>query len=157
MFAIVEFIDKEGGGLAIVSNQWLTPRKKEVFWPPVKDQQNFTKLLLRRPDEVNTETWKLYQIKIVFYETGDYEIAKKKFEEAEVTSDIQTDIKGDSCPRRRTQPTRFIEESSRDSQIENNQNYFIPKPPKIRKGNFYPDITSTRSTFEAKCKPSSIQ
>lgn len=70
MFAIVEFIDQEGGGLSIVSKEWVTPRKKEVFWPPVKDQQTFNKLL-KRPDQcVNADTWKLYKIKRLFYETG---------------------------------------------------------------------------------------
>lgn len=38
-YVVIEFSD--GGGVAVVRNIWLTPRKKEVFWPPIKNQRTF--------------------------------------------------------------------------------------------------------------------
>ena len=67
MYKIVEF-NKEGG-LAIVHTTWLTPRKKEVFWPPYKGNTNFMRAL-RKGENVNEETWQIYGIARNFYETG---------------------------------------------------------------------------------------
>lgn len=36
MFLIVELNKSSGGGLGIVREEWLTPRKKECFWPLFK-------------------------------------------------------------------------------------------------------------------------
>lgn len=71
MYVLVEF-DGEGiGELAIVRGRWLTPRKKEVYWPPVKQQSVFDKLLLdnRSPD---TKNWKTYSVRRCLYETGTF-------------------------------------------------------------------------------------
>lgn len=43
MFNLIEFEDN--GGLAVVCDHWLTPRKKEVFWPPVKEQRLYNKIV----------------------------------------------------------------------------------------------------------------
>ncbi|KAF5277456.1 hypothetical protein FQR65_LT15986 [Abscondita terminalis] len=64
MYSLIEFKDDEG--LSIVNSGWLTPRKREVFWPPVKDQSAFNKVV--RKSEVDSETWKLYSINKVYYE-----------------------------------------------------------------------------------------
>lgn len=69
MFSIVEFDESEGGGLAIVRQSWITPRKKEVFWPPYKQTQLYTKVL-KQDEPVNYDTWKCCKIKRFFYETG---------------------------------------------------------------------------------------
>jgi len=69
-FVEVEFCTEAGddGSLAIVHSQWLTPRKQEVLWPPVKTQDNFNKLLKKR--ETPTEKWQIYKIKKVLFTTG---------------------------------------------------------------------------------------
>lgn len=69
MFMVVEFEEGEGGGIAIVRNSWLTPRKKEVFWPPHKQSSQFTKTLMQ-DDPIDPETWSIYKIKRCFYETS---------------------------------------------------------------------------------------
>ncbi|EFN62596.1 hypothetical protein EAG_06404, partial [Camponotus floridanus] len=58
-YVLIEFDD--GGGVAVVRKTWITPRKREVFWPPMKDQKTFNKVLENTlyPD---TEKWKLYSI-----------------------------------------------------------------------------------------------
>lgn len=68
-YVLIEFED--GGGVAIIRKTWLTPRKKEVFWPPLKDQKTFDKILenTKYPD---TEKWKLYPILKCLYETGKH-------------------------------------------------------------------------------------
>lgn len=71
MYNIIEFDELAGGGLAIVHCNWLTPRKKEVFWPPYKDHGSF-KRALRRGEQINEKTWSIYGIAHNFYETGKY-------------------------------------------------------------------------------------
>lgn len=65
-YLVIEF---EDGGLAVVSSNWVTPRKREVYWPPVKESKNFEKLL-KRNEEVVVDTWKLHPIQRIFCETG---------------------------------------------------------------------------------------
>lgn len=71
-FVGVEFSDDENheGGVALVSKQWLTPRKKEVYWPPIKSQKKFDDTLKKgeQPDE---SEWTLYSIKRSFFEEGN--------------------------------------------------------------------------------------
>lgn len=67
MFVLVEF-DGEGE-LAIVRTNWLTPRRKEVYWPNVKKQNIFDKLLFDNCTP-NYENWKLYAIRRCLFETG---------------------------------------------------------------------------------------
>lgn len=68
MFAVVEFSEDEGG-LAVVKSSWLTPRKRNVFWPLIKDTKQFNKILLSRED-TSKESWLLYGIARIFYESG---------------------------------------------------------------------------------------
>lgn len=72
MFAIVEFSDKEGGGLSLINSRWLTPRKKEVLWPPIRDSLQFNRILRDSNHVVDTETWKTYEISRIFYECGKF-------------------------------------------------------------------------------------
>lgn len=69
MFKIIEFNKEEGGGLAIVHAKWITPRKKEVFWPPYKDNTTYMRAL-KKGEEINEETWQIYRIARNFYESG---------------------------------------------------------------------------------------
>lgn len=75
-YVLIEFED--GGGVAVVRKTWITPRKKEVFWPPLKDQKTFDKILetTKYPD---TEKWKVYSILKCLYETGEHEIFSHYF------------------------------------------------------------------------------
>jgi len=68
-FVIIEFDD--GGGVAIVRSTWLTPRKREVFWPPTKDQKTFNKIL-ENIAHADTEKWKLYPILRCLFETDKH-------------------------------------------------------------------------------------
>lgn len=68
-YVVIEFSD--GGGVAVVRNIWLTPRKKEVFWPPMKDQRTFDKIL-EKTVHADTEKWKLYPIQRCLFETGEH-------------------------------------------------------------------------------------
>lgn len=68
-FAVVQFDDEGGNGLAVVHTRWLTPRKTEVFWPPFKDSSSFNKAL-KQGQEVDEAKWKIYAIKRKFFETG---------------------------------------------------------------------------------------
>ncbi|KAF5308401.1 hypothetical protein FQR65_LT18177 [Abscondita terminalis] len=61
MYSVIEF-DEDSGALAIVNTKWLTPRKKEVYWPPITDINKFKKCLRSSFDPSNIEKWKLYPI-----------------------------------------------------------------------------------------------
>ncbi|KAJ8936146.1 hypothetical protein NQ314_012478 [Rhamnusium bicolor] len=74
-FVGVEFAANEG--LAIVSVNWLTPRKKEVFWPDSKKQSCYEKLLKNHTIS-DEDSWQLYSIQRYFFNT-------------ELTSDLQND------------------------------------------------------------------
>ena len=68
MYHVVEF---EDGGVGIVRKEWLTPRKKETFWPPFKLSSRYNKSLIdgELPDH---KTWPLWKIRREFYSTGQY-------------------------------------------------------------------------------------
>lgn len=62
--------DKENnGGIAIVHMKWLTPRKKEVIWPPYKTTSRFNKALISG-EEPNENSWQLYCVKRIFFQCG---------------------------------------------------------------------------------------
>lgn len=69
MFSVIEF--ESGEGISVVRSSWLTPREREVFWPPVKDTKKFNKIL-QNGEKINTETWKIYPVERCFYETGKF-------------------------------------------------------------------------------------
>lgn len=66
-YVIVEFEDKDGGGVSEVHSTWLTPLEREVFWPTYKEQLLFDKsvlnLLIARNG--NYMAWSVYFIPLV--------------------------------------------------------------------------------------------
>lgn len=68
VFVGIEFLEADGGGVALIHEKWLTPRKKEVWWPPVKQRDHFSKALKK----VNP-----------LLKTGRYSVARTFFEEGE--------------------------------------------------------------------------
>lgn len=68
MYYVVEFDDETGGGIGLIREEWLTPRKKETFWPPSKLSTQYNKSLI--DGHVPDEKWKLCPIRRIFYSTG---------------------------------------------------------------------------------------
>lgn len=64
----MEFEESSGGGVGLVRNDWLTPRKRECFWPPHKLASQYNKSLVE--DKTPGSDWKLYNVRRVFYSTG---------------------------------------------------------------------------------------
>nr|CAI5832349.1 unnamed protein product [Callosobruchus analis] len=142
MFVIVEFAN--GDGLGIVRESWITPRKKEVFWPPCKEPSKFKRLLLSSPE--STDDWQLYQINRFFYKTDDYEKAQKKLRLAELTSDLQTDGE-DSClkKRRRMRPRKLLVSSGDESESDdtiNTSKVTSCRPPPVQLPQIVREISS---------------
>lgn len=71
MFCVVEFDDS---AVSVVNSKWLTPRKKECFWPPEKDIEKFNTLLIQQ-DPKDISSWRTYNVKRKFFETGKFNIA----------------------------------------------------------------------------------
>jgi hypothetical protein len=67
-FIGIEFgnIDEQSGGIGLVHSTWLTPRKKEVWWPPYKTSARFKKAL-SFGEESNEESWKLCDVERIFF------------------------------------------------------------------------------------------
>lgn len=67
-FVGIEFASDCGGGVALVHSTWLTPRKKQAYWPPYKKQNLFDKAL--KTGEAPEDSWQLYSVKRSFFEIG---------------------------------------------------------------------------------------
>ncbi|XP_039300049.1 uncharacterized protein LOC120355564 [Nilaparvata lugens] len=140
MYAVIEFGGSEENQTAVVREEWLTPAKKEVFWPPFKVSTQFHKALVEgaTPDE---KKWTLFPVRRCLYICDDLLKAREKEKLAEKESDIQTD--GDELldgrrKRRKTSKKLFIssDDSSDDSckRAKKNLSYknkcqYYPRPP----------------------------
>ncbi|KAI4462961.1 hypothetical protein MML48_4g00018284 [Holotrichia oblita] len=129
-FVGVEFIDEDNESgdrsIGVVSKSWLTPRKKEVFWPPCKQQIQFNKLL--RNHHPADDTWKLYGVsRLIIIVIDDFEKATKKIKKAEDTSDLQSDA--EICKKRKyKRPQRLSYGSSDDEGLSTR----FQRPPLIK-------------------------
>lgn len=56
--------------IAIIRKEWLTPRKSEVLWPPVKLQTEYEKAV--KAAEPPQENWKTFDIERFYFECGWY-------------------------------------------------------------------------------------
>ncbi|KAF2897205.1 hypothetical protein ILUMI_08969 [Ignelater luminosus] len=65
----IEFDGAYGDDATLIHSSWLTPRKREVFRPPFKQQSQFDKAIKTGmpPEE---STWRLYSVKRSFLEVG---------------------------------------------------------------------------------------
>ncbi|CAG9812832.1 unnamed protein product [Phaedon cochleariae] len=134
-FLGVEFRDSEdggGGGLAVVHCKWLTPKKKECFWPAIKNQSKYYNIL-RNGDSPDEKLWTLHKIGRIFFESDNLDKAREKLKQAEFTSDVQSDSELDSqtIKRRRIAPRKLYESESEES--ETNEEFLdLPRPPQIK-------------------------
>lgn len=119
MFLGVEFRELDGGGLSLVHEKWLTPRKSSVWWPPYKNQDKFEKSL-RRGESPN-ENWTIYSISKTYFHENNCDKAKKKLKKAEITSEITSneDSDADNLPVKRIRlPNKRLFTSSDDDDAE---------------------------------------
>ncbi|KAL4704914.1 hypothetical protein ACJJTC_005702 [Scirpophaga incertulas] len=121
MYSLVQFKDNDGGTLSIVNSEWLTPRKNEVYWPPVKGTKAFERLLTCSPNE----KWHLYGVQRVFCETDSLEKAKQKLKLAEVTSDLTTEEETEVQRPTKRRAIRTNSYISSDEQDDENDNYIL--------------------------------
>lgn len=72
-FLGVEFVvdsDEELGEIALIHTAWLTPLKKQTWWPPYKTSVKFRKAL--SIGEEPKDTWSLHNIKRTLFTCGMY-------------------------------------------------------------------------------------
>lgn len=73
-FLGIEFMNgdnkEEPGEIAVIHQAWLTPLKKEIWWPPYKTSAQFRKAL--SIGEEPKETWTIYELKRTFFTCGMY-------------------------------------------------------------------------------------
>ncbi|KYM96038.1 hypothetical protein ALC62_13308 [Cyphomyrmex costatus] len=120
----VEFFSLENeneGGLGVVHKSWLTPLKKESFWPQHIKQQHLFNKCLRKGEEPD-EQWQLYKIKRIYFETDDLIKANAKIKKLQFTSDVGSEIEENqvTLKRKRQCPKRLQSSSSEEEEEEEN-------------------------------------
>ncbi|KAK4887247.1 hypothetical protein RN001_003518 [Aquatica leii] len=110
MFQVVEF---EDSSIAIIRTDWLTPRKKQTFWPPYKKTADYEKCLTTKESCV-IASWDTYVIKKKYYMTDNLIKAKEKLKVAEFESDVNSEAE---TRKRKRRPNRnFIYSSDDDTE-----------------------------------------
>ncbi|XP_067208313.1 uncharacterized protein [Linepithema humile] len=148
-YVLIEF-DDGGGSVAVVRSTWLTPRKREVFWPPVKDQKTFNKIL-ESVVHAHTATWKLYPVQRCLFETDDLQRARQKCKLSEETSDLQTDNQEADTYRKRKRvvPRRFLS----SDEDENDNDDVDVRPPKLKNKFLTTQKTQEKKNFRQTFSP----
>lgn len=72
-YCVIQLDNSGNNTLATVHESWLTPLKKEVFWPPYKDSKGFKRALIQA-EPVNAEKWILYGVQRIFYQSGKFSL-----------------------------------------------------------------------------------
>lgn len=67
MFSVLVF--KKDNSLGIVREEWLTPKKKETFWPPYKNSDDYKKCLHGKI-KLDEKKWPLHAIKKIYCTTS---------------------------------------------------------------------------------------
>ncbi|KAF5301232.1 hypothetical protein FQA39_LY10818 [Lamprigera yunnana] len=84
-FTGIEFSERGGGGVALICSEWLTPRKRYCFWPPIKSSVQFEKALVKRIP-TNEQDWTQYEVSRCFFETGIYGVYVNVFSQLAMQS-----------------------------------------------------------------------
>ncbi|KAK4877336.1 hypothetical protein RN001_009842 [Aquatica leii] len=113
MFVVIEL---ENNNVGIVSSDWLTPLKGQVFWPPHKTQKLFNKAV-REHVSVDEETWALYNVTKCHYETDNFDKALAKLKKLEYSSDTASTTDDEAGIRKRKIPQRFLSSDEEDDDI----------------------------------------
>ncbi|KAL1488600.1 hypothetical protein ABEB36_014404 [Hypothenemus hampei] len=144
MYNVIEFTKNCGGGLGVINETWLTPRRKQCFWPPFKNQKMFNKCLANKDEP--EENWQIYDIERHYYQTCDLDIALRKLKTAEETSDLQTEEEEILRKRKRKPPRRFSTSSSDDAE---SMNVCHKRPPQLKLNPLIlKDNSSTTSEYQ---------
>ncbi|XP_025162613.1 uncharacterized protein LOC112590429 isoform X1 [Harpegnathos saltator] len=116
-FVGVEFANEDSANnnteVAIVNVRWFTPNETNVFWPPVKSQDRYEKLL--KQGATPTNEWLLCQVTKTYFETDDFKKAEQKVKLCQYLSDVATDVEpvlDIPSKRQRNKPSRYISDSS---------------------------------------------
>ncbi|XP_029171348.1 uncharacterized protein LOC114940763 [Nylanderia fulva] len=132
-FVGVEFIlndsDNEAS-IALVHCSWLTPRKKEVWWPPYKTGAQFKKALFRE-EKPKDQTWTLYGIKQILFSCDEYQKASKKLKKCEEFSDVQSSTVEDKEQPKKRQSKRNSKYISTSEEEDDESDHSLRRPPKI--------------------------
>ncbi|XP_036138293.1 uncharacterized protein LOC118647037 isoform X1 [Monomorium pharaonis] len=134
-FLGIEFMNgdnkEEPGEIAVIHQAWLTPLKKEIWWPPYKTSAQFRKAL--SIGEEPKETWTIYELKRTFFTCDDLDKALTKIKKFEEVSDIQSSASdnNDNVKKRNRKPNlKYVVSSSSEEEVNENESSFR-RPPKI--------------------------
>ncbi|XP_025266088.1 uncharacterized protein LOC112638474 [Camponotus floridanus] len=162
----VQFVEENGAiNIAIISSNWLIPKKRESFWPPYKKQYQYEQSL-KKNETPNIETWTLHKIqKVLFTEKdNDYHKAKKQLEFCEENSDIPSDfdtalkkLNTIDKPRNRKRPNHYCgkcEDSDEQSDSEKELlNHGINKKKCNNKRLLRPPVISSDDELQVNGEP----
>ncbi|KAF5306087.1 hypothetical protein FQA39_LY09065 [Lamprigera yunnana] len=122
MYKVVCFKDLS---VAIIREEWLTPRKTETFWPPYKHSVDYQRCLSGK--EVVNDKWPIYNIIKHYYATDDLLKARQQLKRAECESDLNTDEEGSLKRKRKQKQYSSSDENDDNDAIEENQRKILEK------------------------------
>ncbi|XP_050512098.1 uncharacterized protein LOC126888132 isoform X2 [Diabrotica virgifera virgifera] len=131
-YMLVQLDETGGNTLAVVHQNWLTPLKKEVFWPPYKTSKQYKKSLLEG-EVVNENSWMLYSIQRVFLTTDELSKAFEKEREAELTSDLASASECEAINESPLRPKRNRRPRKLDSDSEDESQFVRPQKIQLKK------------------------
>ncbi|XP_048000776.1 uncharacterized protein LOC125239114 [Leguminivora glycinivorella] len=140
MYSVVEFAEDSGGGVSIVRREWLTPGKQRCLWPPQKLMTKFNKCI-DGTITADTNSWEIFEIKRVFYETDSLAKARDKEKQAEEESEVNSDS-NDVFIRKRKKTKKIYDSDSCSNSDDNNIVYPTPPATKL----VFPAKTSERAS-----------
>ncbi|KAK4886894.1 hypothetical protein RN001_003165 [Aquatica leii] len=143
MFVLLEFREhNQDTTVGVVHSSWLTPKKKEAYWPAYKNQSAFDKAILKGEPVGNK--WELFTVKRIFGTYDNYKEAQRKCLIAENTSDLQTEAEEENTNclkikrRRINRPLRYLdddcdknEDADRSSEDEQYETSNLRRPPLV--------------------------
>ena len=106
MFAVVHFI--ESNTVEVCPKSWLLD-DESAFWPSAMKGHEIYKLQI--DGNVSATDWPVFKIRIL-YKAETFALARKKLNQAEITSDLTTDDEWHLKNRKRGPPSRFMEQFS---------------------------------------------
>ncbi|XP_028151515.2 uncharacterized protein LOC114344889 [Diabrotica virgifera virgifera] len=113
-YMIVEF---EDGSVGTVLEEWLTPDKNEVYWPPYEEKFSFHRALSRK-EAVNLSTWSLFPVKRCLYKTDNLQKALQKESLAEEYSNLESAAEEEiKRSRKRFRPVRFCDTDEDEEEL----------------------------------------
>ncbi|XP_046612587.1 uncharacterized protein LOC124301503 [Neodiprion virginianus] len=117
-------------GIQLIASNWLIEETMEAYWPNFTTMNRYYKAV--QVLEPIKDSWKLFKVKRILAKTYNYEKGTKILKDAEIFSDLNSDVDDTCLKLRRRTHARLVYSDSDDEEsgMENNSRSKIPPLPK---------------------------